>query len=386
MRHSLLSVRYVLINLAIASVAIFLVVNMLRGGEVRSPSPQLQRWTSGDELRLPDPISASQYVKVDGESFMLAMTKHDNEHLETADLRIVSLDPDQDLEQVGWIHTSMSVMRPPEALTYARGHVYVGIAREGMERPALWVVDLSNPRRPFEANLLHAPMPIRSLAASEDGYMYASGFDDEFLIYDLSQPNEPVIVDSFRFDVERAPQLLLSEDALFINDSRRVSVLDLTDPFAPEMTDMFENPQWTPPGFYPSPDTFLSGTEGFDVNLPRNAFLDIAASQDLVAIAGGEDGLTLMRSDNDESSSIDVPLEGRSVSVAIAGETLHILTAQQLEGSTVRFSVHQGDVSVLETPIQMDVSERYTGIPRYQQLVAQEKQRWILFNSTIIRY
>jgi hypothetical protein len=383
----MLSGRNALINLVVAAFVIFVVFNVVRGGEERGEPPRFQRSSSGNEFRISKPISASEYIEIDGHSYLLLMAKHDNERIETADLRIISADPGGDLEQAGWIHTSMSIQRPPEALAYARGHVYVGLTREGTDRPALWVVDLSNPNRPFEANLINADMPIRSLVASEDGYLVASGFDDEFLIYDITRPNEPEVVASFRESVSMAPRLHLRDDVLFVDHVAGVVLLDMTDPASPSRIGEIAHPNWREPVYRPEPDTFLLGDEGFEMNVPASAYLNMAAGPDLIAVASGEDGATL----HDWSSTVvtgelgGVLLDGRTASVAIDGDYLFTLTARLESSPRVRFSVNQIDISDPTNPRIEKILGTYAGIPRYQDIIAHDENVLILFNDTVIR-
>jgi hypothetical protein len=384
----MLTSRYALTNLVIAAFAIFVIFNVVRGGEERGEPRSLQRSSSGDEFRISKPISASQYVEIDDRPYLLLMAKRDNEHIETADLRIISVDPAEDLEQAGWIHTSMSIQRPTEALAYARGHAYVGLTREGTERPALWVVDLSNPNRPFEANLLPAEMPIRSLAASEDGYMVAAGFDDQFLVYDLSQPNEPEVIGSFHQSVAVALTLSLERDNLFVDHMAGVINLDMTDLPDPARIHEFAHPGWQEPDYVPEPEAFLLGDEGFEFNIPPASFLDMAVSPALIALAAGDDGFLLFeRSDGREVGRTNGPrLDGRVARVALDGQTLYVLAARLQDEPTARFTAYEINISRLDGPVVVEPSGRYSGIPRYQDIIAHDGNVWVLFNDTVIRF
>ncbi len=388
MRRSLLSGRNALINLFIAAFVIFIVFNVVRGNEDNAEPPRYRIPDTSNQLRLSAPISASQYMEVDGKPFLLLMSKQDNERIETADLRIISVDPAEDLEQEGWIHTSMSVQRPPEALTYAMGHVYVGLTREGDERPALWVVDLSNPDRPFEANLLHAEMPIRSLAASEDEYMVAAGFNDELLIYDISHPNEPVATGSFTVDIEMPPILHLHDSTLIVEHSAGLILFDMTNPNEPRKISSFDHPDWQTPSFVPEPDTFLIGDEGFSTNIPTGAYLDLDVTGEIIALAAGESGITLVNV-NDQSAPREIaalPIDGRVASVTLDDDRVYALSGRLSQGNRVQFAVHTVDISDPTAPRAIESAPAINGLPRYQNVIARDGNVWILVNSIVYRY
>jgi hypothetical protein len=388
MQRSMLTGRNALINLFLVGIVIVLVFNAVQGRESENQPRIYQIPDRSDELRLSAPISASSYVEIDGAPYLLLLSKADNERIETADLRIISVSSAEDIEQAGWLHTSMSIQRPPEALTYARGHVYVGITREGTERPALWVVDLSNPNRPYEANLLNAEMPIRSLVASEDGWMVASGFDDEFIIYDISQGNEPEAVGSFTAPVEMPPTLRAVESTLLVEHSAGLLAYDMTYPSSPELTGDYDRDGWQQPEFLPTPDDFLMGDEGFTRNLPGRSILDIDVQSDLIGFANGDDGVGFLQSEDagsiGELSSLNI--DGRVVSVSIDGGRAVALSARLVQGNQVRFSVHTIDITTPEQPRLIESSVAITGRPRYQDVIAEDGNIWVLLNSTVYRY
>lgn len=388
MRRSLLTGRNALINLFIAAFVIFVVFNAVQGREDRQAPVQFQRPDTSNELRLSEAISASTYVEVDGSPYLLVMSKHDNERIETADLRIISVDPSEDLEQTSWIHTSMSVQRPPEALTYANEHVYVGLAREGTDRPALWVVDLSNPNRPFEANLLRAEAPIRSLAASEDGYMVAAGFGDELIIYDISQPNEPVVAGAFQVDVEMPPDLHIVDSTLIVEHSAGLFLFDMANPEDPREVASFDHPDWRPPSFIPEPDTFLLGEEGFSTNIPTGAYLDLDIAGEIIALAAGEDGVTLVDAGGESAFSeiSTLPIDGRVASVTLDGDRAYALSGRLSQGDRVQFTIHTIDIADPTSPRAVESSPTINGVPRYQNVIARDGNVWILVNSTIYRF
>lgn len=388
MRRSLLSGRNALINLFIAAFVIFIVFNAVQGREDRQAPVQFQRPDTSNELRLSEAISASTYIEVDGHPYLLVMSKHDNERIETADLRIISVDPEEDLEQASWIHTSMSVQRPPEALTFADEHVYVGLAREGTDRPALWVVDLSNPNRPFEANLLRADAPIRSLAASDEGYMVAAGFDDELLIYDISQPNDPVVAGTFKVDVETPPDLHIVDSTLIVEHSAGLILFDMADPDEPHEIASIDHPDWRPPSFIPEPDTFLLGEEGFSTNIPTGSYLDLDVAGGIIALAAGEDGTTLVDA-SDESALREIsalPVDGRIASVTLDGDRAYTLSGRLSQGDRVQFNIHTINITDPTAPRAVESSPAINGLPRYQNVIARDGNVWILVNSTIYRY
>ncbi|TVR71397.1 MAG: hypothetical protein EA415_11365 [Sphaerobacteraceae bacterium] len=388
MHDSMLKGRNALINLFLIGIVIVLVFNAARGRESDEQPRIYQIPDRSDELRLSAPMSASTYVEVDGSPYLLLLSKADNERIETADLRIISVDPDEDIEQAGWIHTSMSIQRPPEALTYANGHVYVGMTREGIERPALWVVDLSNPNRPFEANLLNAEMPIRSLAASEDGWMVASGFDDDLIIYDIQQGNQPEQIGSFKVPVEMPPTLSAVGSTLLVEHSAGVFTYDMHTADSPQLIDSYDRAGWEQPEFVPTPDQFLLGNEGFTRNLPGRAILDVERNGEIIAFANGDDGVLLIEAPEqdmiDEISSMT--LDGRVVSVSLDGDVAVALSARLSQGNQVRFAVHKLDISEPGQPRLLESSQAIAGPPRYQNVIARDGNIWILLNSTVYRF
>jgi hypothetical protein len=376
------------LKIALAAVVIFVVFNVVRGNEEPRQPPGATRTSTSNEYRLPKPISASAYTEIDGKPHLLLMSKRDNVRVETADLRIISVAPGEDMEQRGWIHTSMSIQTPPSAIAVANEHVYVAMTREGEERPALWVVDISNPRRPFEANLLRAEMPIYDLVASADGYMIASGFDDQFLVYDISVPNEPELVASFTEPVAAAPKLQLIDSTLVVDHMAGVKFLDVTSIEQPELLVEINHPDYQSPEFLPAPGAFLDGTEGLSRNVPDNAYLDVALADGMVAIAAGQDGLNLI--DVDELSGQEAPgvfaPGGHVVSLGIEDGYVYSLSAEPIERTRVRFTPRTIDVSDIDAPRVIDDSQTLTGLPRYQEVVAKNGNVWILFNDAIIRY
>jgi hypothetical protein len=388
MKHSMLTGRNALINLFLAGFVIVLVFNAVRGRESDYEPRTYQIPDRSNELRLSAPISASTYVEIDDAPYLLLLSKADNERIETADLRIISVDPDDDIEQAGWIHTSMSIQRPPEALAYARGHVYVGITREGTERPALWVVDLSNPNRPFEANLLNAEMPIRSLAASEDGWMVAAGFDDELHIYDIEVSNQPEFIGSFTAPVEMPPDLSVMGSILLIEHSAGVLSYDMAAPNTPQLIDAYDRAGWQQPEFVPTPDQFLLGNEGFTRNLPGRSILDFERNGEIIALANGDDGILLLEAPAQDvfGEISSLALDGRVVSVSLDGDVAVALSARLSQGNQVRFAVHSLDISEPGDPQLLESSQAIAGPPRYQDVIARDGNIWILLNSTVYRF
>jgi hypothetical protein len=388
MRRSLTSGRNALINLLIAAVIIFIVFNIIRANNDDREPPQYEIPDTSNQLRLSDPISASHYIEVNGDPYILVMSKQDNERIETADLRIISVDSEDDLDQAGWLHTSMSIQRPVEALAYANGHVYVGKTREGTTRPALWVVDLSDPGRPYEANLLNAGFPIRSLAASDDGYMVASGFGGDFLVYDIRQGNEPEVIGTFSEELQRAPHISLSGSTLVIDHMAGVIFYDMSDLENPEKIGEIEHPEWREPTFIPQPDAFLLGDEGFSTNLPAGAYLDVDVADDLIALASGEAGIELygFRSDDSLAELAVMDVDGRVASVTIDGDRLYALAGRLADGDRVNFTIHTVDISNPEAPQLMESTPIIAGLPRYQNVIARDGDVWIMVNSTIYRH
>ncbi len=382
------SIRNTLINLTIAAFVIFVVFNVVRENNDDQEPPQYEVPDTSNELRLSDPASASLSIEVDGEPLILVMSKQDNARIETADLRVISGDPQGEIDQVGWLHTSMSIQRPVEALAYANGHVYVGKTREGTTRPALWVVDLSDPRRPFEANLLNAEFPIRSLVASDDGFMVAAGFDGEILVYDTSQPNEPEKLVTFREDVALAPRIELFDRMLFLNHSAGVIVYDLSNPESPERIGEIEHPHWSEPDYTPEPHSFLLGEEGFNVNLPVDSYLDLSVQGGLLALASGNEGVELYRYRVGEAPEPvgDVSTDDRIASVMLDGNRLYALGARPDGGEHARFAIHSFDISNPAEPTALESTEIIAGLPRYQNVMARNGNVWILVNSTVYRH
>lgn len=381
------SIRSAFLKLLFAGVAIFIVFNVIRANN-DDERPRFEVPDTSNQIRLSDPVSASHYIEVGGEPFILVMSKHDNERIETADLRIISVDPRDDLDQAGWLHTSMSVQRPVEALTYANGHVYVGKTREGTDRPALWVVDLSDPAGPYEANLLNARLPIRTLAASGDGYMVAAGFDGDFLIYDISQPTEPAVIGSLSEDLVISPDLSIQGSTLFLDHLAGVILYDMSDPGNPARISEIEHPDWSRDSSVPEPDTFLLGDEGFDENLPGDSYLDFDVQGGLFALASGKSGVELYSFRHGESPYQVGTVEtgDRVASVALDGDRLYALGARPADGDRVRFAIHTFGIADPAEPQALESTDVIAGLPRYQDIIARDGNVWIVVNSTIYQH
>jgi hypothetical protein len=378
-----------LMTIFLASVAILFVMNLVRGDDAQRTPPTLPQRSGGNELRLPDPISASTMFDVDGAPYLAVMTKPGNDHVQSAFLRIVSVESGRDLEQIGRLHTSMSILTPPSAIAVAGEHVYVGLWRELDDTPALWVVDISNPRRPFEANLLRADAPIRSLAASGDGTLVASGFDGELMVYDLDRPNEPEHVSTVRTDDLDIADVGLSGSSLVTLGSTGVSIFDMSAPRAPALLSSITHPSPRTNIGAVEPGHFITGDEAFAVIYPNGEFLDLALAGERIALASGESGAILVEAPTpamSETFSIDhLDIPAGVVRVALIGSSLYALSAEDSGSSEsgVRFTLSEIDLGANELHVR-DLRE-ITGRPRFQKLYPSDDHVVFLFNHSIIR-
>jgi hypothetical protein len=221
--------RSAFLKIAVAAILIFVIFSVISGGEDPDLSPRFQSEMFGRELRLADPISATAYAEIDGFDHLFLMTKYGDDRVEPAHLRIVRFDENEQLEEVGFLHTSMSVQSPPSGIATVEGYVYVGVAGEDRERPGLWVVDISDPAEPFEANLVGVEMPVRDLAVANADLLVASGYDNEFLVFNIGEPTSPALVGKFAESLSVAPAIAASGGKLFIDHMSGVVIAEVTE-------------------------------------------------------------------------------------------------------------------------------------------------------------
>jgi hypothetical protein len=328
-------------------------------------------------------ICCFAWIDREGEPLLLSVTRELEGQHRTVVLRVMEFQDDGSPREINAIGSPFQGTLPT-SLSVIDTTAYIPL--DGEDGSGIWAVDLSDPAWP-ETHGFTATADGTSRQLSADGDLLAINHTDELAIVDISSRDDPQLLSRIDQPVSGVISLALIDQHLFVNDAANdeFRIYDLSDPSEPFARTVFANPDGT------GEIRFAFGAEDpadrLDLTAPAGKFLGFQVVDDLVYLASSDLGLKVMDiSDVNEPEIIaQLELPDRAVRIDRDGDRLYVLGASEATVDELTYGAH---IISIEDPGNPELVQTINGIqtePGIQALTARDDRLILgLFESIIV--
>jgi hypothetical protein len=308
----------------------------------------------------------------DGETYLAVVTRELEGEFRTVVFRVMEFDENGSPEEINAIGSPFEGLLPTR-FSILDETAYVPV--DGESGSGVWIADLSDPAWPESADFLETGEGTsRQLAA--DGDVLAINHTDSLTIVDISDRRDPQIASQLHQPESGIVSLKMNNGRLIVNDTANdeFRIYDLSNPGAPEHILLHENPDGS------GELTFELGAEDPADRLDQTAipsrYLDFTVVDDLVYLAASDLGLRMLDIADSDSPEIigDLTLPDRAVRVAERGDRLYVLGASEGNVDELTYAIHIIDISDRTDPRLIETINGILSEPGIQAFSVSESE------------
>jgi hypothetical protein len=315
-------------------------------------------------------ICCFEWIEHNGDPLLLVITRELEGQYRTVVFRVMEFQEDGSLREINAIGSPLPGLLPT-SVSVVDQTAYVPL--EGEEDSGVWAVDITDPAWPESAGFTGTADGVtRQLSA--DGDLLAINHTDQFAVVDISNRTQPVVVARIDQPESGVISLHLDDQYLFVNDAANdeFRIYDLTTPDDPVPRMVLENPDGT------GEIRFSFGAEDpadrLDLSAPAGKFLGFRVDGDLVYLASSDLGLQVLDISNPDDPEIISRLElpDRAIRIAQDGDRLYVLGASEGNIDQLTYGAHVIDITDPENPVLLNTINGIQTEPGIQALTARD--------------
>jgi hypothetical protein len=328
-------------------------------------------------------ICCTAHYHHNNESYLLTITRELEGEFRRVVFRVMELDGTGTPREINAIGSPYDGLLPTR-FAIVDHFAYVPIY--GPEDAGVWIVDLSDPALPENANFVSTGDGItRQLAASDD--WLAINHTSEIVILDISDRTDPTVATRIEQEESGFVTLKLAGDRLFVNDAvyDEFHMYDLAA--SDEPTEILNHRNPDGPGDLViefGPDT---AEDWLDQAVMPSKYLDFVVHGEFVYLAGSDLGVRVLDIGSPDSPEIvtDIELPDRAARIAQSGDRLYVLGASEGNLEQLTYSIQVLDISNLEQPDHIDTINGILAEPGIQAFSAHDDRLFVgLYESLLV--
>jgi hypothetical protein len=315
-------------------------------------------------------VCCTTWYEHNGEPYLLVVTRELEGEFRRVVFRVMEFDDDGSPREINAIGSPFESLLPTH-LSLVDQTVYIPIDGEG--DAGVWYVDLTDPAWPVDAGFVStAEGTTRQLAADDD--LLAINHTNEIVVLDISNRTSPQEVSRFEQPESGVITLKLIDAWLFVNDAvnDEFRIYDLSQPDAPVEYAVHSNPDG--PGHLVIEFGAESPGARLNQSVIPSKYLDFAVANDLIYLAASDLGVRVLDISDAGTPEIVAELElpDRASRLVRQDDRLYVLGASEGNLEQLTYSIHAVNIS---DPLEPQVVNTINGIltePGIQTLSASD--------------